>query len=141
MELHEFLRPYKKAALIYRGGLCSAYLLYAAAACRVHIVAYMVENQEPLKYAVSIAKALGAEARPLAREPGEDEPALLCRIRDTALRDGYDVLFDAACADLAEDDPEIRLLEELGVLMPFRACGLDENEVKRRAENAGFRLG
>ena len=34
MELHEFLRPYKKAALIYRGGLCSAYLLYAAAACR-----------------------------------------------------------------------------------------------------------
>lgn len=64
MELHEFLRPYKKAALIYRGGLCSAYLLYAEAACRVHIVAYMVESQEPLKYAVSIAKALGAEARP-----------------------------------------------------------------------------
>lgn len=51
------------------------------------------------------------------------------------------MLFDAACADLAEDDPEIRLLEELGVLMPFRACGLDKNEVKRRAGNAGFRLG
>lgn len=44
MELHEFLMPYKKAALIYRGGLCSAYLLYAAAACRVHIAAYMVDG-------------------------------------------------------------------------------------------------
>lgn len=69
MELHEFLMPYKKAALIYRGGLCSAYLLYAAAACRVHIAAYMVDGRESLKYAVSIAKALGAEACPLAREP------------------------------------------------------------------------
>lgn len=141
MELHEFLMPYKKAALIYRGGLCSAYLLYAAAACRVHIAAYMVEGRESLKYAVSIANALGAEACPLAREPGEDEPALLCRIRDTALCDGYDVIFDAACAGRAGDDPDIRLLDELGVLMPFRACGLDENEVKRRAGNAGFRLG
>ena len=26
-------------------------------------------------------------------------------------------------------------------LLPFRACGLDENEVKRRAGNAGLRLG
>lgn len=141
MELYEFFRPYKKAAVIYRGGLCSAYLLYAASACRVHITAYMAADLESAEYAVAIAKALGAEARPLARKSGEDEPALLCRIRDTALRDGYDVLFDAACADRTEDEPEIRLLEELGILLPFRACGLDENEVKRRAGNAGFRRG
>lgn len=141
MELYEFFRPYKKAAVIYRGGLCSAYLLYAASACRVHITAYMAADLESAEYAVAIAKALGAEARPLARKPGEDEPALLCRIRDTALRDGYDVLFDAACAGRTEDEPEIRLLEELGILLPFRACGLDENEVKRRAGNAGFRRG
>lgn len=51
------------------------------------------------------------------------------------------MIFDAACAGRAGDDPDIRLLDELGVLMPFRACGLDENEVKRRAGNAGFRLG
>lgn len=132
---------YKKAAIIYRGGLCSAYLLYAASACRIHTAAYMAADLESAEYAVAIAKALGAEARPLARKPGEDEPALLCRIRDTALRDGYDVLFDAACADRPEDEPEIRLLNELGILLPFRACGLDENEVKRRAGNAGLRLG
>lgn len=141
MELYEFFRPYKKAAVIYRGGLCSAYLLYAASACRVHITAYMAADLESAEYAVAIAKALGAEARPLARKPGEGEPALLCRIRDTALRDGCDVLFDAACADRTEDEPEITLLEELGILLPFRACGLDENEVKRRAGNAGLRLG
>ena len=132
---------YKKAAIIYRGGLCSAYLLYAASACRIHTAAYMAADLESAEYAVAIAKALGAEAQPLARKPGEDEPALLCRIRDTALRDGYDVLFDAACADRPEDEPEIRLLNALGILLPFRACGLDENEVKRRAGNAGLRLG
>ena len=132
---------YKKAAIIYRGGLCSAYLLYAASACRIHTAAYMAADLESAEYAVAIAKALGAEAQPLARKPGEDEPALLCRIRDTALRDGYDVLFDAACADRPEDEPEIQLLNELGILLPFRACGLDENEVKRRAGNAGLRLG
>ena len=132
---------YKKAAIIYRGGLCSAYLLYAATACRLHVTAYMAAYLESAEYAVAIAKALGAGVRPLARKPGEDEPALLCRIRDTALRDGYDVLFDAACADRPEDEPEIRLLNELGILLPFRACGLDENEVKRRAGNAGLRLG
>ncbi len=132
---------YKKAAIIYRGGLCSAYLLYAASACRIHVTTYMAADLESAEYAVAIAKALGAEAQPLARKPGEDEPALLCRIRDTALRDGYDVLFDAACSDRPEDEPEIRLLNELGILRPFRACGLDENEVKRRAGNAGLRLG
>ena len=117
---------YKKAAIIYRGGLCSAYLLYAASACRIHTAAYMAADLESAEYAVAIAKALGAEAQPLARKPGEDEPA---------------VLFDAACADRPEDEPEIRLLNELGILLPFRACGLDENEVKRRAGNAGLRLG
>ena len=132
---------YKKAAIIYRGGLCSAYLFYAASACRIHTAAYMAADLESAEYAVAIAKALGAEAQPLARKPGEDEPALLCRIRDTALRDGYDVLFDAACADRPQDEPEIRLLIELGILLHFSACGLDENEVKRRAGNAGLRLG
>ena len=132
---------YKKAAIIYRGGLCSAYLLYAASACRIHVTTYMAADLESAEYAVAIAKALGAEARPFARKPGEDEPALLCRIRDTALRDGYDVLFDATCADRPKDEPEVRLLNELGILLPFRACGLDENEVKRRAGNAGLRLG
>lgn len=145
MELHEFLRPYKSAALIYRGDLCSAYLLYAAAACKVRAVAYMVESPtfagDRLKYAASIAKALGAEARCLTPESGENERALVSRIRDAALRNGYGTLFDAACSDRTEDDPEIRHLEELGVIMPFRACGLDEKEVKRRAGNAGFRLG
>lgn len=128
---------YKKAAIIYRGGLCSAYLLYAASACRIHTAAYMAADLESAEYAVAIAKALGAEAQPLARKPGEDEPALLCRIRDTALRDGYDVLFDAACADRPEDEPEIRLLNELGILLPFRACGCDENEVNAEPETPG----
>lgn len=35
---------YKKAAIIYRGGLCSAYLLYAASACRIHVTTYMAAD-------------------------------------------------------------------------------------------------
>lgn len=43
-QLHEFLMHYKKAAIIYRGGLCSAYLLYAASACRIHVTTYMAAD-------------------------------------------------------------------------------------------------
>lgn len=151
MNLFEFFKPYEKVALVYYGDICSAYLLYATAACRIRAKAYLIESPsfsgEKLKYALSIAKALGAEAEILRPELTgiesgelEEKRAVLTQFKAAAQKDGYGTLIESSGADKAEDDEDIRLLRELDILMPFRTCGLDEKEVTRRAGNAGFRL-
>ena len=157
MELQAFFEECPKAALGFSGGVDSAYLLYAATACKAQVKPYFIKTQfQPafeLEDARRLCQQLGVDltvleldvlAVPHVGENGPDrcyhcKRALFGRLRDQALADGCTVLIDGTNAsDDAGDRPGMRALGELSVRSPLRECGITKAEVRRLSREAGL---
>lgn len=157
MELNEFFKEHRKAALAFSGGVDSAYLLYAAIQNKAQVRAYYVNGgfqpQFELDDAMRLAKELGADMKVLTAdvlscETVAQNPPDRCyhcknmifgTILKEAEKDGFSVLMDGTNASDAEDDrPGMRALRELCVYSPLRICGLTKDEIRRRSRQAGL---
>ena len=157
MDLQAFFEECPKVALGFSGGVDSAYLLYAATACKAQVKPYFVKTQfQPafeLEDAQRLCDQLGVELTvleldvltvPHVAENGPDrcyhcKRALFGRLREQALADGYTVLIDGTNAsDDAGDRPGMRALGELSVRSPLRECGITKAEVRRLSKEAGL---
>ena len=157
MDLQAFFEECPKVALGFSGGVDSAYLLYAATACKAQVKPYFVKTQfQPafeLEDAQRLCDQLGVELTvleldvltvPHVAENGPDrcyhcKRALFGRLREQALADGYTVLFGGTNAsDDAGDRPGMRALGELSVRSPLRECGITKADVRRLSKEAGL---
>ncbi len=157
MDLQAFFEECPKVALGFSGGVDSAYLLYAATACKAQVKPYFVKTQfQPafeLEDAQRLCDQLGVELTvleldvltvPHVAENGPDrcyhcKRALFGRLREQALADGYTVLIDGTNAsDDAGDRPGMRALGELSVRSPLRECGITKADVRRLSKEAGL---
>ena len=155
--LRDFLLQHKKAALAFSGGTDSSYLLWKMTQCGTDVTAYYVHSPfQPafeLKDARNVAAYAGARMQVLevnildcaAVRENPKNRCYFCKqqifgaIRQAALADGYETLFDGTNAsDDADDRPGMKALAELKVLSPLRICGLTKDDVRRRSKEAGL---
>ena len=157
MELQAFFEECPKAALGFSGGVDSAYLLYAATACKAQVKPYFIKTQfQPafeLEDARRLCQQLGVDltvleldvlAVPHVGENGPDrcyhcKRALFTLLSERAASDGCSEIIDGTNAsDDPGDRPGTRALRELGVLSPLRDCGITKADVRRLSEAAGL---
>ena len=157
MELNEFFRQNRKAAVAFSGGADSAYLLYAAKQSGADVTAYTVKTAFQPAFELADAKRLAAELDVPLRVLELDilsDPVVVanppdrcyhCKRRvftaiwEAARRDGYALLLDGTNAsDDAGARPGMRALEELSVCSPLRECGLTKPEIRALSKNAGL---
>ena len=152
-----FFEENPRIAVAYSGGVDSSYLLYAAktAGCDVH--AYYAKSQFQPEFELNDAKkltgsigvpmtvgtldALGCED--IANNPPDRcyhcKSAILAKLWEMALADGFTVLCDGTNADDMEGDRAgMRALRELGVASPLRDAGLSKEDIRRMSEQAGL---
>ena len=143
MDLHQFFTQYNKLAVFYTGDVCSSYLLWGCLSGMVKAKPYFVKtpavSEEHMEYALTLTRAFGFEAEVIETE--DDGLHSLELVKAAAEKAGYCDIAVAFGTDREENDPLIRKAKELGYLMPYRLCGLDEKEVCRKARNAGFSIG
>lgn len=157
MDLPRFWRAHPAAAIALSGGADSAYLLYSAVQAGAAVKAYFVQTEFQPAFerddAQRLAAQLGVPLQVLPLEALADpqiavnppdrcyhcKRRLLSAILDRARADGYALLADGTNAsDTAGDRPGMRALGELSVVSPLRLCGLDKQDVRRRAREAGL---
>lgn len=157
MELKEYFRSIKKAAVGFSGGVDSVYLLYAARNYGVMAQPYFVKTafqpQFELDDAMRAAREIGAELRVieydiLSDKRIADNPPDRCyfckkvmfeAIKRYAVNDGYDILLDGTNAsDNLNDRPGIKALGELSVCSPLRECGLTKERIRELSREAGL---
>lgn len=157
MNLQDFFKENKKAALAFSGGVDSAYLLYAAIEYGAKVRAYYVRSafqpQFEFEDAKRLAEELGADMRilykdvldsPFAVENPVDrcyycKKEIFTAIAEAAAEDNYPVLIDGTNAsDDEKDRPGMRALQELSVRSPLRECGLTKADIRRLSKEAGL---
>lgn len=157
MILEDFFKDNQKIALAFSGGVDSSYLLYAGLQTGCDIHAYYVKSafqpQFELEDAKKLVKELDAkmtilELDVLSESLVVQNPANRCYyckkkifslIKETAQKDGYEILIDGNNAsDDADDRPGMKAVQELSVLSPLRECGLTKDEVRTLSKEAGL---
>ena len=157
MQLQQFFERNPRFAVAFSGGVDSSYLLYAANAADCDVHAYFIKSefqpQFELDEAINMAKKLGVtitvENISVLGEPNVYEnpadrcyhckTAILKKLKELALLDGYTVLCDGTNTDDDETDrPGMRALKEQGVLSPLRECGLGKTDIRYLSEKAGL---
>lgn len=157
MNLTDFFKEHKKAALAFSGGVDSAYLLYAGlqSGCDLHAY-YLKSDFQPdfeLKDALRLAKELRAELTvveadifscpEIVTNPWNRcyhcKKMIFTALFAAAKKDGYDLLIDGTNAsDDASDRPGMRALEELSVRSPLKECGLTKDVIRTLSKDAGL---
>lgn len=157
MNLTEFFKEHKKAALAFSGGVDSAYLLYAGLqnGCDLHAY-YLKSDFQPdfeLKDALRLAKELRAELTvietdvfscpEIIKNPSNRcyhcKKMIFTALLAAAKKDGYDLLIDGTNAsDDASSRPGMRALEELSVRSPLKECELTKDEIRTLSKDAGL---
>lgn len=157
MTLQAFFQANPRAALVFSGGVDSAYLLWAGRHWGCDLTAYYVRTafQPEFEYedARRLAEEVGVPLRvveadilsvPLAAANGPDrcyhcKRALFALLWEAARRDGHTLLLDGTNAsDDAGDRPGMRALRELEVRSPLRECGLTKAEIRAQSKKAGL---
>lgn len=155
--LQEFFAQHPRIALGFSGGCDSAYLLYAARACRAELGLYHVHSCFQPAFELEDAQKLAAqfecelhliEADVLSDEQVRSNPADRCyhckrrifgEILRAAAKDGYTEIMDGTNAsDSADDRPGMRALGEMLVLSPLRLCGILKEQVRTLSRSAGL---
>ena len=157
MNLQDFFRDHRSAALAFSGGVDSAYLLYAGMRFGCDLHAYYVKSEFQPQFELEDAKRLVRMLH--ARMTVIELSVLSCddvvqngprrcyyckqqifsQIAAAAEADGYSVLLDGTNAsDDVDDRPGMKALEELHVISPLRLCGLPKEEIRRLSKEAGL---
>ena len=157
--LAEVLARCGEAAVAFSGGVDSSYLLYAASKCADRVTAYYVKAQfQPgfeLDDARKTAEYCGAELKVIPLDILADEAVssnpedrcyhcksrIMSAIIEAAEADGYGLVMDGSNASDDEDDrPGSRALKELGIRSPLRECGMDKEQIRALAKEAGLHV-
>lgn len=157
MDLTDFLKQYPKAAIAFSGGVDSAYLLYAAIRSGITVRAYYVKSDFQPEFELDDALRLSIQLKAdmkiipvdiLSSKSITENPCDRCyfckkmifqAILETALQDGFPILFDGTNAsDDQSDRPGMRALQELKVLSPLRQCGLTKEMIRLQSHQAGL---
>ncbi len=157
MDLTDFLKQYPKAAIAFSGGVDSAYLLYAAIRSGITVRAYYVKSDFQPEFELDDALRLSIQLKAdmkiipvdiLSSKSITENPCDRCyfckkmilqAILETALQDGFPILFDGTNAsDDQSDRPGMRALQELKVLSPLRQCGLTKEMIRLQSHKAGL---
>jgi len=157
VQLNHFFTKNPRVAVAFSGGVDSSYLLYAAKTAGCNIRAYFIKSQfQPrleLDDAIRVAGRLGIaltvdalnalDDPDVANNPPDRcyhcKTIILCRLRELARTDGFEILCDGTNADDDESDrPGMRALREQGVISPLRDCGLTKAEIRRLSKEAGL---
>ena len=155
--LQSFFAEHPRVALAFSGGCDSAYLLYAAAACRAEILVCCVKSCFQPAFELEDARLLAGQMGEdihilnvdvLADEDVRSNPANRCyhckrnifsAILACAAENGFNCVIDGTNAsDNAQDRPGMRALREMQVLSPLRICGISKAEVRRLSKEAGI---
>lgn len=155
MNLETFFQQVPRAALGFSGGVDSTYLLYAAKRAGAEIGAYFIKTDFQPEFELQDAKRVCRELNvPLTiltfdimseadviKNTAERcyycKRALFGMLSEKAKADGYPVLLDGTNAsDDLSDRPGFRVLRELSVMSPLRACGLTKSDIRRLAKTA-----
>lgn len=157
MTLDEFFGNIKSAALGLSGGVDSAYLLYEAVKNGVDVQPYFIKTafqpESELSDAKKLTDSLGISLKVIEYDILQNEDVVRnakdrcyhCKktlfniIKENALKDGYDIIFDGTNAsDDIDDRPGYKALKELGVVSPLRECGITKMQIRERAKEAGI---
>ena len=157
MPLQEFFTDNPRLAIAFSGGADSAYLLYAAKNAGCDVCAYFIKSpfqpefelNDAIKLTDSLGIPLTVGALDILQDPAIAlntadrcyycKTAILSKLRELALSDGYTTLCDGTNADDDEADrPGMRALREQGVISPLRDHGLSKGEIRRRSCQAGL---
>lgn len=157
MDLQEFFRENRKAAVAFSGGVDSAYLLYAAQACGADVCAYYGKTpfQPEFEYAdaVKLCKKLNISMKIMEYDilserviaDNSENRCYYCKktlfslLKKQAQKDGYRLLIDGTNAsDRADDRPGMKALAELSVRSPLRECGLTKEKIRELSKVAGL---
>lgn len=155
--LEEFFARTPKLAVAFSGGSDSSYLLAAASRAGIDVKAYLVKTvfQPPFEIedAVELARQLAVpfeivEADVLALEDvcrNEPDRCYRCKtfvfstVFAHASADGYGIVADGTnVSDKPERRPGFRALAELGVASPLRRAGMEKEDVRAAARDAGL---
>lgn len=157
MNLEQFFKENKKAAIAFSGGVDSAYLLYEAVKNGADVKAYYVKTAFQPQFELEDAKCLAdalmvdmdiLECDILSKEAVISNPldrcyhckkALFQTLIEAAEADNYKLVLDGTNAsDDVKDRPGMRALLELSVRSPLRECGLRKDEIRRKSKEAGL---
>lgn len=155
--LADFFARHPRIALAFSGGVDSAYLLYAAAACGADVRAYMVRSQfqpafeqaDAMRLSQSLDVSLTIVTYDILQHEGVacngPDRCYLCKhaLFSALLRrsraEGYPLLMDGTNAsDDVDDRPGFRAVTELGVLSPLRDSGITKAQVRALSREAGL---
>ena len=157
MDLREFFKENKRAAIAFSGGVDSAYLIYAAKQYAEDATAYYVkaafQPQFEFDDAVRLSEMVGIRMRVLYVDVLSEETVInnppdrcyYCKqkifgtILKAAAEDGYSLVLDGTNAsDDASDRPGMKALKELSVRSPLRECGLTKSMIRTLSKAAGL---
>jgi len=157
MNLMDFFKEQRKAAIAFSGGVDSAYLLYAAAQSGAEIRAYYVKSDfQPefeLNDAIRLTEQLNIEMKVIPLDvlnvdkivENPQNRCYYCKrvifesIAKEACTDGFSVILDGTNASDDEGDrPGMVALKEFHVRSPLRECGLTKDEIRKLSKDAGL---
>lgn len=157
MELADFFKKYKKAAVAFSGGVDSAYLLYAALESGAEVRAYCVKSAFQPRFELEDAKRAANQLKAdikvisldvLSSEKITENSQKRCyhckrmifeAILKEAAADGFTVVLDGTNASDEESlRPGMRALRELEILSPLRECGLTKDKIRALSKEAGL---
>lgn len=157
MELKTFLSENPRFAIAFSGGVDSSYLMYAAKEAGCDVKAYIIKSQLQPQFELDDALRMAyLQSVPvtvdkfdiLANHDIVNNPfnrcyyckrAILTRLKELSLADGYTMLCDGTNAsDSANDRHGMKALEELGVRSPLRECGITKADIRRLSGEAGL---
>ena len=149
--LKDAIRKYRSAVIAFSGGVDSTFLASIAGEVlekRVLLITASSSTypESEQKAAMDLGNLLGLEHKVIESEetliPGfSDNPPDRCyyckselfsKIRDIAVSEGYEVVFDGSNADDLKDfRPGRRALGELGVVSPLLDAGITKEEIRQ----------